>query len=75
MSKAPGEYGFSLAIEYFREEDGRWFDLPAVPGVASTARQETGEGRREGNGAASDRRHLEHGEALPGPMNVAFSAV
>ena len=26
--------GFSLAIEYFREEDGRWLaDIAAVPGV------------------------------------------
>lgn len=24
--------GFSLAIEYYREEDGRWLaDIPAVP--------------------------------------------
>ena len=28
--------GFSLAIEYYREEDGRWLaDIPALPGVTA----------------------------------------
>ncbi len=32
MPKSPT--GFSLAIEYHREEDGRWLaDIPALPGV------------------------------------------
>ncbi len=37
--------GFSLAIEYDRETDGRWLaDIPALPGVTvygRTKRQET----------------------------------
>jgi hypothetical protein len=34
MPKSPT--GFSLAIEYFREEDGRWLaDIAALPGVTA----------------------------------------
>jgi predicted RNase H-like HicB family nuclease len=37
MPKSPT--GFSLAIEYFREEDGRWLaDIAALPGVTAYGR-------------------------------------
>ena len=68
------EYGFSLAIEYFREEDSRWLaDIPALPGVTSygrTKRQATVAVQALALRLIADR--LEHGEAVPGPMNVAF---
>jgi predicted RNase H-like HicB family nuclease len=68
--------GFSLAIEYFREDDGRWLaDIAALPEV-------TAYGRTRQQAAAAvqalalrlivDR--LEHGETVPGQMNVFFSA-
>jgi len=67
---------FSLAIEYYREEDGRWLaDIAALPGVTAYGRS-----RRQATAAVqalalrliADR--LEHGEAVPGPMNVSFIA-
>ncbi|MBM3815048.1 MAG: type II toxin-antitoxin system HicB family antitoxin [Acidimicrobiia bacterium] len=76
MSKAPGKHGFSLAIVYLREEDGRWLaDIPALPGVTAYGRS-----KRKATAAVqalalrliADR--LEHGEAVPGPMNVSFIA-
>jgi predicted RNase H-like HicB family nuclease len=76
MPKAPVEHGFSLAIGYFREEDGRWLaDIPALPGV-------TAYGRTKKHAIVAvqalalrliaDR--LEHGEAVPGPMKMSFIA-
>jgi predicted RNase H-like HicB family nuclease len=62
--------GFSLAIEYYREEDGRWLaGIPALPGVTAYGRS-----RRQATAAVqalalrliADR--LEHGEVVPGPM-------
>ena len=39
MAKTPTASKFSLAIEYCREEDGRWFaDIPALPGVTAYGR-------------------------------------
>jgi predicted RNase H-like HicB family nuclease len=36
---AKSSTGFSLAIEYFREEDGRWLaDISALPGVTAYGR-------------------------------------
>ena len=70
------KHGFSLAIEYFREEDGRWLaDIPALPGVTSYGRTKK-EATVAVQGLAlrliADR--LEHGETAPGRMNVSFIA-
>jgi len=76
MRKAPATNEFSLAIEYYREDDGRWLaDIPALPGV-------TAYGRTKKNATAAvqalalrliaDR--LEHGEAVPGPLHLSFIA-
>jgi len=74
MAKAPA--GFSLAIEYYREEDGRWLaDIPALPGVTAygrTRKQATAAVEALALRLIADR--LEHGEAVPGPMNVSFIA-
>ncbi|MGA9624668.1 MAG: type II toxin-antitoxin system HicB family antitoxin [Bryobacteraceae bacterium] len=76
MSKAPGSEGFSLAIEYCREEDGRWLaDIPALPGVTAYGRTKKGATAAVEALALrllADR--LEHGEAVPGPMSVSFIA-
>jgi predicted RNase H-like HicB family nuclease len=76
MPKALEKHGFSLAIEYFREEDGRWLaDIPALPGVTAyghTKKQATITVQALALRLIADR--LEHGEAIPGPMSVAFVA-
>ena len=75
MHKVPAN-GFSLAIEYHREVDGRWLaDIPALPGVTAygrTKKQATAAVQALALRLIADR--LEHGEAVPGPMNVSFSA-
>jgi hypothetical protein len=39
MPKTPAAAGFSLAIEYYREEDGRRLaDIAALPGVTAYGR-------------------------------------
>jgi predicted RNase H-like HicB family nuclease len=39
MPKAPHASRFSLAIEYYREEDGRWLaDIQALRGVTAYGR-------------------------------------
>ena len=67
---------FSLEIEYYREEDGRWLaDIPALPGVTAygrTKKQATGAVQALALRLIADR--LEHGEAVPGPMDVSFIA-
>jgi predicted RNase H-like HicB family nuclease len=75
MHKAPAS-GFSLAIEYHREVDGRWLaDIPALPGVTAYGRT-----RKQATAAVQAlalrliANRLEHGEAVSGPMNVSFSA-
>ena len=74
MPKSPT--GFSLAIEYFREEDGRWLaDIAALPGVTAygrTRKQATAAVQALALRLIADR--LEHGETVPGPMNVSFIA-
>lgn len=76
MLKAQLERGFSLAIEYFREDDGRWLaDIPALPGVTAYGRskkQATIAVQALALRLIADR--LEHGEAIPGPMSVSFIA-
>ena len=76
MPKTPAAEGFSLAIEYYREEDGRWLaDIAALPGVTAygrTKKQATAAVQALALRLIADR--LEHGEALPGPMNVSFIA-
>jgi len=76
MLKTPRERGFSLAIEYFREDDGRWLaDIPALPGVTASGRtkkQATVGVQALALRLIADR--LEHGEAIPGLMSVSFIA-
>jgi len=67
---------FALAIEYFREEDGRWLaDIAALPGVTAygrTKKQATAAVQALALRLIADR--LEHGETVPGPMDVSFIA-
>ena len=72
MPKTPLVSRFSLAIEYYREEDGRWLaDIPALPGVTAygrTKKHATGAVQALALRLIADR--LEHGETVPGPMDV-----
>ena len=67
---------FLLAIEYYREEDGRWLaDIASLPGVTvygRTRKQATAAVQALALRLIADR--LEHGEAVPGPLNVSFIA-
>jgi predicted RNase H-like HicB family nuclease len=76
MSKAVSTSRFSLAIDYYREDDGRWLaDIPALPGVTAYGRSKkkaTATVQALALRLIADR--LEHGEALPGPMDVSFIA-
>ncbi|MBM3760967.1 MAG: type II toxin-antitoxin system HicB family antitoxin [Acidobacteria bacterium] len=69
-----GSQGFSLTIEYEREDDGRWLaDIPALPGVTAYGRSKT-----KATAAVqalalrviADR--LEHEKAIAGSMSVIF---
>jgi predicted RNase H-like HicB family nuclease len=64
--------GFCLAIEYHREEDGRWLaEISALPGVTAYGRirkQATAAVQNLALRLIVDR--IEHGEAIPGPMNA-----
>ena len=77
MLKTPLERGFSLTIEYFREDNGRWLaDIPALPGVTAygrTKKQATVSAKALALRLIADR--LEHGDAIPGPMSVSFITV
>lgn len=72
MPKAPT--GFGLTIEYYREEDDRWLaDIPALPGVTAYGRTQnkaTAAAQELALRLIADR--LEHGDAVPGPMNLTF---
>jgi predicted RNase H-like HicB family nuclease len=76
MSKTSSVSKFALAIEYYREEDGRWLaDIAALPGVTAygrSKRQATAAVQALALRLMADR--LEHGEALPGPLDVSFVA-
>jgi predicted RNase H-like HicB family nuclease len=76
MAKAVPPNRFSLIIEYYREEDGRWLaDIPALTGVTAygrTRKQATVAVQVLALRLIADR--LEHGEAVPGPMDVSFVA-
>ena len=67
---------FALAIEYDREEDGRWLaDIPAPPGITAYGRTKkvaTAAVQALALRLIADR--LEHGETVPGPMDVSFVA-
>ncbi|MBL8237319.1 MAG: type II toxin-antitoxin system HicB family antitoxin [Bryobacterales bacterium] len=74
MRKVP--QGYSLAIAYEREDDGRWLaDIPALPGVTAFGRSKirtTAAVQALALKLIADR--SEHGEAVPGPMSVSFIA-
>jgi predicted RNase H-like HicB family nuclease len=76
MPRATSPREFSLAIEYHRENDGRWVaDIPALPGVTAYGRTKikaTAAVQSLALRLIADR--LDHGEAVPGPMNVSFIA-
>jgi len=76
MRKTPSASRFSLAIEYYREEDGRWLgDIPALPGATAygrTKKQATAAVQALALRLIADR--LQHGEAVTGPMDVSFVA-
>ena len=63
--------GFSLSIEYYHEEDGRWLaDIAALPGVTvyrRTRKAATAAVQALALRLIADR--LEHGEAVPGHRN------
>lgn len=76
MPKAPPARRFSLAIEYYREDDGRRLaDIATLHGVTAygrTKKQATAAVQALALRLIADR--LEHGEAVPGPMDVSFVA-
>jgi len=76
MAKSSAAQGFVLKVELFREEDGRWLaDIPALPGVTSygrTKKQAIAAAEALALRLIADR--LEHGEAVPGEMQVSFVA-
>jgi predicted RNase H-like HicB family nuclease len=76
MAKASARGDFSLSVEYYRESDGRWLaDIPSLPGVTvygRTKKQATAAVQALALRLIADR--LEHGEAVPGFVNVSFIA-
>jgi len=80
MLKRQTSESFSLAIAYYREDDGRWLaDISALPGVTAYGRTKNQAAAavqalalRLIAGLVADR--LEHGEAVPGPMSVSLAA-
>ena len=76
MRKSPGTKEFSLEIEYYREDDGRWLaDIPALPGVTAYGRTKKGATAAvEALALRLIADRLEHGEAGPGPFHLSFIA-
>ena len=76
MRKVVPKRDFALAIEYYREEDGRWLaDISSLPGVTAygrTKKDATATVQALALRLIADR--LEHGEAVPGPMSLSFIA-
>lgn len=74
MSKSRSAEGFSLAIEFDREADGRWLaDIPALPGVTiygRTRKQATAAVKALALRLIADR--LDHGEANPRSLKATF---
>ena len=75
MPKVSTGRGFTLKVEFHREEDGRWLvDIPALPGVTAygrTKRQAMAGAQALALRLIADR--LEHSEAVPGEMQVSWS--
>jgi len=67
---------FVLKVKLYREEDGRWLaDIAALPGVTAygrTKKQAIAAAEALALRLIADR--LEHGEAVPGEMQVSFVA-
>jgi predicted RNase H-like HicB family nuclease len=76
MPKAPVTSRLLLAIEYCREDDGRWLaDIPAHPGVTTygrTKKQATAAVQALALRLIADR--LEHGETVTGARDASFIA-
>lgn len=67
---------FSLAIEYYREEGGRWLaDIPVLPGVTAygrTKKKATAAVQALALRVIADR--VEHDEAVQTAMSLSFVA-
>ncbi len=76
MSKGRSVREFVLKVKFYREEDGRWLaDIPALPGVTAygrTKKQAWAAAQALALRLIADR--LEHGEAVPGELQVSFIA-
>jgi predicted RNase H-like HicB family nuclease len=76
MSKTRGIQDFVLEVKFYREQDGRWLaDIPALPGVTAygrTKKQAWAAAQALALRLIADR--LEHGEAVPGELQVSFVA-
>jgi predicted RNase H-like HicB family nuclease len=76
MTKTRGIQDFVLEVKFYREQDGRWLaDIPALPGVTAygrTKKQAWAAAQALALRLIADR--LEHGEAVPGELQVSFVA-
>jgi predicted RNase H-like HicB family nuclease len=76
MAKTQGVRDYVLEVKFYREEDGRWLaDIPALPGVTAygrTKKQAWAAAQALALRLIADR--LEHGEAVPGELQVSFVA-